>query len=145
MQEALNIFRDIIKYAIFFIASDKSEENAVRELIISCAEYIYLTRLSLLSDSVKSEKLKNAEICSIMTTCTLDTSIHKFLIMKSAKAACKSIGNYITASIFIKKMMIFEKEVYTYINIIFYLAWFNFQKSLRSSKTGIRYIPKGWN
>jgi hypothetical protein len=112
MQEALHIFRDIIKYAIFFIVSEKSEENVVRELISSCAEYIYLTRLSLLSDSVKSDKVKNAEICSIMTTCTLDSSIHRFLILKSAKAACKSIGNYITASVFIKKMMVYEKEVF---------------------------------
>lgn len=113
MQEALQIFRDIIKYSIFYIALDKSEENTVKDIISSCAEYIYLTRLSLLSDTLKSDKVKYAEICSIMTTCNMESSIHRFLILKSAKAACKSIGNYITASVFIKKMLTHEKEVIT--------------------------------
>jgi hypothetical protein len=131
MQEALQIFRDIIKYSIFYIAADRSEENAVRELINSCTEYIYLTRLSLISDTVKSDKIKYAEICSIMTACNLDSSMHRFLILKSAKAACKSIGNYITASMFIKKMLIYEKEVkYTYnLNKLTIIAVFKFQKS----------------
>jgi hypothetical protein len=131
MQEALQIFRDIIKYSIFYIAADRSEENAVRELINSCTEYIYLTRLNLISDTVKSDKIKYAEICSIMTACNLDSSMHRFLILKSAKAACKSIGNYITASMFIKKMLIYEKEVkYTYnLNKLTIIAVFKFQKS----------------
>jgi len=138
MQEALEIFRDIIKYSIFFIAADKSEENTVRELISSCTEYIYLTKLSLISDTVKSDKIKYAEVCSIMTACNLDSSMHRFLILKSAKAACKSIGNYITASMFIKKMLIYEKEVIKYIRYIFNnLAVFEFQKSFRSSKARV--------
>lgn len=111
MPEALKFFQDVIKSTIFFVASDKSEESKVKEIISTCTEYIYLTRLSAKAEESKSDKVKYAEVCCIMTTCNLNVSLHKFLIYKKAKAACKAIKNFITALVFIKKMISFEKEL----------------------------------
>jgi hypothetical protein len=118
MSDALKMFRDIIKFSIFFIAADKQEENTVRELITACTEYIYLTRLSLQSDAAKSEdKVKYAEICCVMTSCCINSSMIKYLILRAAKTAVKNVGNYMTATMFIKKMLSYEKEVKSYFNI----------------------------
>jgi hypothetical protein len=111
MPDAMKVFKDILKYSIFFIAADKTEETRIKEIISICSEYIYLTRLNMKADELKSDKVKYAEICCIMTTCKLEVPIHKFLIYKKAKAACKVIKNFITALVFIKKMLMFEKEV----------------------------------
>ena len=112
------IFKNILKYAIFYIAIDKSEDIRVREIISICTEYIYLTRLCILADENKADKVKYAELCCIMANCKLEGSIHKFLIFRKAKVACKNIKNFISALVFIKKMMVFEKEV-KFININF--------------------------
>jgi coatomer protein complex subunit alpha (xenin) len=118
MPDALIIFKNILKYAIFYIAIEKSEDTRVREIISICAEYIYLTRLCILADENKADKVKYAELCCIMANCKLEGSIHKFLIFRKAKVACKNIKNFISALVFIKKMMVFEKEV-KFININF--------------------------
>jgi hypothetical protein len=111
MQEAQNIFRNVINNSIFFIASDKNEDSLVKNIIMICTEYIYLTKLCLLADQIKQDKVKYAELCCIMSFCKLELPIHKFLIYKKAKVACKNIKNYISALVFIKKMLAFEKEV----------------------------------
>jgi hypothetical protein len=110
MPDAMKVFKDILKYSIFFIAADKTEETRIKEIISICSEYIYLTRLNMKADELKSDKVKYAEICCIMTTCKLEVPIHKFLIYKKAKAACKVIKNFITALVFIKKMLMFESN-----------------------------------
>jgi hypothetical protein len=111
MQEAQNIFRNVINHSIFFIASDKSEESTVKNIIMICTEYIYLSKLCILADQIKQDKVKYAELCCIMSFCKLELSIHKFLIYRKAKVACKNIKNFITSLVFIKKMLAFEKEV----------------------------------
>lgn len=111
MPDALIIFKNILKYAIFYIAIEKSEDTRVREIISICSEYIYLTRLCILADENKADKVKYAELCCIMANCKLEGSIHKFLIFRKAKVACKNIKNFISALVFIKKMMVFEKEL----------------------------------
>ena len=45
MNEALNTFRNILKYSIFFIATNEEEEKTVKEIISICTEYIYLTKI----------------------------------------------------------------------------------------------------
>ncbi len=111
MPDAMKVFRDVIKMAIFSIVRNKSDENAIKEIIYICSEYIYLTRLSMKGDEVKSDKVKYAEVCCAMSTCNLTQSIHKFLIYKKTKVACKGIKNFITALVFIKKMLMYEKEL----------------------------------
>jgi hypothetical protein len=107
----MKLFKDIIKYCLFFVAAEKSEENRVKEIISICAEYIYLMRLNLLSEELKKDKVKFAEVTCLMTACKMESPIHYFLIYKKAKAACKSIKNFITALVLIKKMLVYEKEV----------------------------------
>jgi hypothetical protein len=115
MPDAQNTFRNIIKYSIFFIAFDKEEETKVKEIISICCEYIYLTRLCIYGDEIKSDKVRYAEVCCISTFCKLESSVHKFLIFKKAKVACKNIKNFISALVYIKKMLAFEKEVNYYL------------------------------
>lgn len=117
MLEAQNAFRNVINNSIFYIASDKTEENTVKNIILICTEYIYLTKLCQLADQIKSDKVKYAELCCVMSFCKLESSIHKFLIYKKAKVACKNIKNFISSLVFIKKMLFFEKEVNTFIYI----------------------------
>lgn len=101
-----------MKYSIFFIATSREEETKMKELISTCTEYIYLCRLNLHAESFKGEdKVKYAECYCIMTACKLSSSMHKYIILRKAKNACKSIKNYMTAVILIKKMLQFEKEV----------------------------------
>ena len=112
MAEGLKIFRDILKYTIFFIATNEDEEKKIKEIISICSEYIYLTKISLLSDNVKDEnKVKYCELICLMSICKLESSEHKFLIYKKAKYCCKNIKNFITGLYFIKKMLSFENEL----------------------------------
>ncbi len=111
MNEALKVFRNIIKYCIFFIASDKQSEDTVKGIINICTEYIYLMRLYLVSEENKSDKVKYADYVCLMTICDLKCIIHNFLIYKKAKIACKNIKNFITALALIKKLLGLEKDV----------------------------------
>lgn len=110
-QEAFKVFSDIIKFAIFFIAADQEEETKVKDIIATCTEYIYFIRLSALSDGFKGDKVKYAETACLMSLCKLESPIHKFLVYKKAKIACKNIKNYITAVAFLKKILAMENEV----------------------------------
>ena len=114
MSEAMKIFRDTIKYAIFFIATSPEEEKTVKDLIYICSEYIYLSKISLLADTFKDkDKVKYCELVCLMSVCKLELSEHKFLIYKKAKYCCKNIKNFITALYFIKKMIPFKQELYS--------------------------------
>jgi coatomer protein complex subunit alpha (xenin) len=108
---ALKTFKNIIRTSLFFIATDNQEETRVKEIISICTEYIYLLRLTTKSEEVKSDKVKFAELTCLMTVCKLSSSLHRFLINKKAKAACKTIKNYITGVYFLKKMLAYEKEL----------------------------------
>jgi hypothetical protein len=110
-ENSLKIFKNIIKTGIFFIATDNSEETRIKEIISICTEYIYLIRLTIKSEEVKADKVKYTELTCLMTLCKLDSSLHRFLIYKKAKAACKTIKNYITGVAFLKKMLALEKEL----------------------------------
>ena len=70
-----------------------------------------MIRLTLASEDNKSDKVKYAELNCLMTVCKLENSLHRFLILKKAKAVCKNIKNYITGINFLKKMISLEKEV----------------------------------
>lgn len=110
MAEAMKIFRDILKYVIFFVATNEEEEKEVKNIISICAEYIYLTKISLLSDEVKDkDKVKYCELICLMSICKLELDEHKFLIYKKAKYCCKNIKNFITALFFIKKCLLLKK------------------------------------
>ena len=114
MQEGMKIFRDILKYVIFFVATNEEEEKEIKNIISICAEYIYLTKLSLLADEVKDkdkDKVKYCELYCLMSLCKLESDEHKFLIYKKAKYCCKNIKNFITALFFIKKMSQFENTL----------------------------------
>ena len=112
MQEAMKIFRDVLKYAIFFVATNEDEEKEIKNIISICAEYIYLTKISLLADEVKDkDKIKYCELICLMSICKLESDEHKFLIYKKAKYCCKNIKNFITALFFIKKMSPFESTL----------------------------------
>ncbi len=114
MNEALNTFRNILKYSIFFIATNEEEEKTVKEIISICTEYIYLTKISLLADETKEkDKIKYCDLICLMSKCKLELDEHKFLIYKKAKYCCKNIKNFITAVYFIKKMISFEKDLYS--------------------------------
>jgi hypothetical protein len=76
-------------------------------------------RLNLLSEETKNDKIKYTELVCMMAQCRLESSVHRFLIYKKAKIACKNIKNFITALVFLKKMLSLEKEVkILYLNII---------------------------
>ena len=112
MQEAMKIFRDVLKYAIFFVATNEEEEKEIKNIISICAEYIYLTKISLLADEVKDkDKVKYCELFCLMSICKLESDEHKFLIYRRAKYCCKNIKNFITALYFIKKMSPFESTL----------------------------------
>ncbi len=114
MQEGMKIFRDVLKYVIFFVATNEEEEKEIKNIISICAEYIYLTKLSLLADEVKDkdkDKVKYCELYCLMSLCKLESDEHKFLIYKKAKYCCKNIKNFITALFFIKKMSQFENTL----------------------------------
>ena len=112
MQEAMKIFRDILKYVIFYVATNEEEEKEIKNIISICAEYIYLTKISLLADEVKDkDKIKYCELICMMSLCKLESDEHKFLIYKKAKYCCKNIKNFITALFFIKKMSPFESTL----------------------------------
>jgi coatomer protein complex subunit alpha (xenin) len=112
MQEGMKVFRDILKYAIFFVATSEEEENEIKNIISICAEYIYLTKISLAADEVKDkDKIKYCELICLMSVCKLESDEHKFLIYKKAKYCCKNIKNFITALFFIKKMSQFESTL----------------------------------
>jgi coatomer protein complex subunit alpha (xenin) len=112
MQEGMKVFRDILKYAIFFVATTEEEENEIKNIISICAEYIYLTKISLAADEVKDkDKIKYCELICLMSVCKLESDEHKFLIYKKAKYCCKNIKNFITALFFIKKMSQFESTL----------------------------------
>ena len=109
MQEAMKIFRDVLKYVIFFVATNEEEEKEIKNIISICTEYIYLTKISLLADEMKEkDKIKYCELICMMSLCKLESDEHKFLIYKKAKYCCKNIKNFITALFFIKKMAPFE-------------------------------------
>ena len=109
MQEAMKIFRDVLKYVIFFVATNEEEEKEIKNIISICAEYIYLTKISLKADEMKDkDKIKYCELICMMSLCKLESDEHKFLIYKKAKYCCKNIKNFITALFFIKKMSTFE-------------------------------------
>jgi hypothetical protein len=108
---ALKTFQNILKTSLFYIAVDSQEEAKVKEIISTCTEYIYLIRLTIKSEEVKADKVKYAELTCLTTLCKLDNSLHRFLIYKKAKAACKTIKNYITGVAFLKKMLAYEKEL----------------------------------
>ena len=112
MQEAMKIFRDVLKYVIFFVATNEDEEKEIKNIISICAEYIYLTKISLLADEVKDkDKIKYCELFCLMSICKLESDEHKFLIYRRAKYCCKNIKNFITALYFIKKMAPFESTL----------------------------------
>ena len=112
MQEAMKIFRDVLKYAIFFVATNEDEEKELKNIISICAEYIYLTKISLLADEVKDkDKIKYCELFCLMSICKLESDEHKFLIYRRAKYCCKNIKNFITALYFIKKMSPLESTL----------------------------------
>ena len=114
MNEAMKIFRDTMKYAIFFIATSPEEEKTVKDMIYICSEYVYLTKISLLAENYKEkDKVKYCELVCLMSVCKLELSEHKFLIYKKAKYCCKNIKNFITALYFIKKMLPLEQELYS--------------------------------
>lgn len=114
MGEALKVFQDILKYSIFFIATDSDEEAKAKTIIKISREYIYLTKFSLIADSFKEkDKVKYCNTVCLMSLCQLELSEHKFLIYKKAKYCCKSIKNFITAIHFVKKMLGLEKELYS--------------------------------
>lgn len=132
MSEALKVFQDILKYCLFFIATDTEEEAKVKSIIIICREYIYLTKLSLMADSFKDkDKIKYCNIVCLMSICQLELSEHKFLIYKKAKYCCKSIKNFITTIYFVKKMLGLEKELYSL-----------FEKELNKNKEEIDIFQK---
>jgi hypothetical protein len=108
---ALKTFKSVIRTSLFFIATDNQEESRVKEIISTCTEYVYLVRLNFKSEEVKADKVKYTEMTCLMTLCKLNSSLHQFLIYKKAKAACKTIKNYITGVAFLKKMLTFEKEL----------------------------------
>ena len=112
MQEAMKVFRDILKNIIFFVATNEEEENEIKNIISICAEYIYLAKISLLADDMKEkDKVKYCELVCLMSVCKLESDEHKFLIYKKAKYCCKNIKNFITALFFIKKMSPFESSL----------------------------------
>ena len=112
MQEAIKVFRDILKYVIFFVATNEEEETEIKNIISICAEYIYLAKISLLADDMKEkDKVKYCELVCLMSICKLELDEHKFLIFKRAKYCCKNIKNFITALFFIKKMAPFEASL----------------------------------
>ena len=112
MQEALKVFRDILKYVIFFVATNEQEETEIKNIINICTEYIYLAKISLLADDMKEkDKVKYCELICLMSVCKLELDEHKFLIYKKAKYCCKNIKNFITALFFIKKMSPFESTL----------------------------------
>ncbi len=113
---------------LFFIATDKNEENSIREIINICTEYCYLIRMNQYKEKVKSvrnfikkDKVKNAEISCLMTLCKLEQPIHYYFIYNKAKIACKNIKNYLTAVYFCKKILALEKEVRNLFNCI--VSW----------------------
>ena len=112
MSEAIKVFRDILKYVIFFVATNEDEEKEIKNIISICAEYIYLAKISLLADDMKEkDKVKYCELICLMSICKLESDEHKFLIYKKAKYCCKNIKNFITALFFIKKMSPFESSL----------------------------------
>ena len=112
MQEAVKVFRDILKYVIFFVATNEDEEKEIKNIISICTEYIYLAKISLLADEMKEkDKVKYCELICLMSVCKLELDEHKFLIYKKAKYCCKNIKNFITALFFIKKMSPFEQTL----------------------------------
>ena len=112
MQEAIKAFRDILKYIIFFVATNEEEETEIKNIINICTEYIYLAKISLLADDLKEkDKVKYCELICLMSLCKLELDEHKFLIYKKAKYCCKNIKNFITALFFIKKMTPFEASL----------------------------------
>ena len=112
MQEAVKVFRDILKYVIFFVATNEDEEKEIKNIISICTEYIYLAKISLLADEMKEkDKVKYCELICLMSACKLELDEHKFLIYKKAKYCCKNIKNFITALFFIKKMSPFEQTL----------------------------------
>ena len=137
MNEALKQFRNIIKYCIFFIASDKQTEETVKGIIYVCSEYIYLMRLYLISEENKNDKVKYAEFVCLMTICDLKCIIHNFLIYKKAKIACKNIKNFITALALITKLLALEKDV----NKFFYIFYI---KKLKFNLVGRRLSTWFW-
>jgi len=107
---------------LFFIAYDKNEENAIKEIINICTEYCYLIRMNQFKEKVKSvcnklkkDKIKNAEISCMMTICKLEQPIHYYFIYNKAKIACKNIKNYLTAVHFCKNILALEKDVNFYL------------------------------
>jgi coatomer protein complex subunit alpha (xenin) len=112
MAEAIKAFRDILKYVIFFVATNEEEETEIKNIINICTEYIYLAKISLLADDMKEkDKVKYCELICLMSLCKLELDEHKFLIYKKAKYCCKNIKNFITALFFIKKMAPFEASL----------------------------------
>ena len=110
--EALENFSKIIKYAVFFTASSKSDDIRLKEIVHICTEYILLIKLNYLSEESKADKVKCCEIRLKMSLCKLEKPIHSYLVLKKTKIACKNIKNYLTAIVFLKKLISIESAVY---------------------------------
>ena len=73
MQEAMKIFSDVLKDVIFFVTTNEEEEKEIKNIISICAEYIYLTKISLLDDEIKDQdKIKYCELICLMSICKLE-------------------------------------------------------------------------
>ena len=48
IEEALKVFREILKFCLFFVSQNEKEDSEIKNIVSICTEYIYLMRLSLI-------------------------------------------------------------------------------------------------
>lgn len=104
-QEAIPIFRDVLISCTIACANNIEEDNEIKEIIVSCKEYIIGLRCELSRRALTPEQIgRSLELSAFFAICNLKPE-HSILALRSAMAASFKANNFASAAYFAKRIL----------------------------------------
>ncbi|KAK4689610.1 coatomer subunit alpha, partial [Tremellales sp. Uapishka_1] len=106
--EALTSFRTILQKLLMVVVTSESEAAEVKEIVISCKEYIIGLTLETERRKLVAEEpenvARNLELAAYFTHCTLQPQ-HIQLALRSAMSVFSKAGNHSTGAVFARRLI----------------------------------------
>lgn len=136
IEKAVEVFTNVIKYAVFFISATSEDVSFVKKTISTCTEYLIMVRLLNAAEQLKSDKFGYSQMLLLVIICKLERSLHQFIMLKKAKISAKNTKNYLTTVILIQRMLKLSDELKEYEDLGFdkLLQEYNFIKDKGNEK-----------
>ncbi|ORY32134.1 coatomer WD associated region-domain-containing protein [Naematelia encephala] len=106
--EALTAFRTILQKLLLVVVTNESEADEIKELVVTCREYIIGLTLETVRRKLVVEEPdnvgRNLELAAYFTHCKLQPS-HVQLALRSAMGVFSKAGNHATAAVFARRLI----------------------------------------